>query len=183
MDTVRLKAYYQLSVVMDNNILTDFMEITAAFEKDYMDILNQLFSKIVIPAPVLEDETVDDNLASLQYEEGTFSGETGYSIFMELGNDLTANKLSEYDRHVVAIAGESNLLVVSNDKPVREICKEYDIDVTGTLGVISSAYENGLISFAQMEEVYKFLFSDNSSCYLDNNLKNRVFDHYSIEAE
>ncbi|MFW5980588.1 MAG: hypothetical protein ACOCRB_01065, partial [Halanaerobiaceae bacterium] len=163
--------------------LTDFMEITAALEKDYMDIVNQLFSKIVIPAPILEDETIDNNLGSLQYEEGTFSGETGYSIFMELGKDSTANQLSEYDRHVIAIAGESSLLVVSNDKPVREICREYDIEVTGTLGVISSAYENDLISFAQMEETYKFLFSEDSSCYLSNKLKKRVYNYYSIESE
>ncbi|MFW6030002.1 MAG: hypothetical protein ACOCRO_07075 [Halanaerobiales bacterium] len=167
---------------MDNNILTDFMELTAALEYDYMNILNQLFSKITIPTPILDDETISDDLGSLQYAEGVFKSELGYSIFMELGRseDKMAKRLSQYDRYVIAIAGEADLLAVSNDKPVREICKKYDIEVTGTIGIISSAYENKLIFFQQMEHAFIFLFSDQSSCYLDNRLKSMVFGHYSI---
>ena len=167
-------------MVIDNNIIADFKEMTAVLEKDYMCILNQLFNKIVILIPILEDEIINNNLGSLQYVEGTFSNESGYNIFMELGNDHTANQLSEYDRHVIAVAGESNLAVVSNDNPVREICREYEIEVTGTLGVISCVYENKLISFNEMEQCFRFLFSEKSSCYLSLNLKKIIFNHYSI---
>lgn len=183
MDTVKLKNYYQKDVVIDNNILTEFMEITAALEMDYMNILNQLFCKIVIPTPILEHETIDRNLESLHYEEGTFSSEIGYRIFMNLSNDPTAKQLSEYDKYVIAIAGESNILVASNDKPVREICKEYDLEVTGTLGIISSAYENNLVSFKKMKQCFKFLFSKESSCYLSLDLREIIYNHYSINDQ
>mgnify|MGYP006299019153 FL=1 len=74
-------------------------------------------------------------------------------------------------------------MAVSNDNPVRQICKRYDIEITGTLGVICSAYENNLISFNEMEKGFKYLFSDKSSCYLSNRLKRMVFDHYDIVTD
>lgn len=170
-------------MVLDNNILTDFMELTAALEEDYMLILNQLFSEVIIPIPILDDENIYNGLGNLEYKEGVFETDLGFGIFRELGNseDKMAKKLSEYDRHVIAIAGEVDILAVSNDKPVREICKRYDIEITGALGVICSAYENDLISFEIMERGLKFLFSEESTCYLSNRLKNIVFGYYSIE--
>jgi predicted nucleic acid-binding protein len=89
-------------------------------------------------------------------------------------------KLSKYDRYVIAIAGEVNILAVSNDKPVRELCNSYDIKITETLGVVCSAYENDLISFKVMVEGLEFLFSEESTCYLSNSLKRKIFKYYSI---
>ena len=183
MDTNKLKDHYQKNVVIDNNILTDFMELNAALEIDYMNTLNQLFNKIIIPTPILDNETFRENLRNLKYDEGVINGETGYSILIELNNleDKSAKQLSEYDRYLIAIAFEKDLLAVSNDKPMREICKKKNIEITGTLGIISSAYENQLISFKQMEEAYRYLFSEESSCYLNNELKIMVYEHYSIK--
>lgn len=150
-----------------------------------MQILNKLFSKIVIPIPILEDEIIIESLGSLQYQAGIIANKIGYRIFIELGNsdDKMAKRLSDYDRPVIAIAAEGGLLAISNDKPVREICKKYDIEITGTIGILSAAYENKLISYSKMENAFKYLFSDNSSCYLSSRLKSLVFDHYSIEDD
>ena len=168
---------------MDNNILTDFMELTAALEYDFMDILNQLFTKIIIPTPILEDELLNNDLGSLEYEEGIFESELGYRAFMDISTSNTrmAKQLSEYDRYVIAIAIEYSLLAVSNDKPLREVCRKYGVEVTGTIGIIVAAYENQLLSFQQMQEAYIYLFSDQSSCYLSNKLKKMFYDYYSIE--
>ena len=86
MDTNKLKDHYQKNVVIDNNILTDFMELNAALEIDYMNTLNQLFNKIIIPTPILDNETFRENLRNLKYDEGVINGETGYSILIELNN-------------------------------------------------------------------------------------------------
>ncbi|MGM0370524.1 MAG: hypothetical protein ACQEP9_08885 [Bacillota bacterium] len=167
---------------MDNNILTDFMELTAASEINYMVVLNQLFNKVIIPVPILDDENIYNNLGSFEYEKGVFETDLGFKIFMELGKseNKMAKKLSKYDRHVIAIAGEVDILAVSNDKPVRELCNSYDIKITGTLGVVCSAYENDLISFKVMVEGLEFLFSEESTCYLSNSLKRKIFKYYSI---
>ena len=97
MNTERLKNYKGETIVVDNNILTDFMEITAALSFDYISILNQLFEKVKIPTPVLEDENIYDDLGSLKFIEGTIESELGYNIFIELENsdDNTAKRLSE----------------------------------------------------------------------------------------
>jgi predicted nucleic acid-binding protein len=182
MNTERLKNYKGETIVVDNNILTDFMEITAALSYDYISLFNQLFEKVKIPTPVLEDENIYEDLGSLKFIEGTIETELGFNIFIELrdSENSIAKRLSEYDRIVIAIAGEGDLLAVSNDKPVRDICKNYDIKVTGTLGIMISAYENKIIEFSQLKECLEFLFSDDSSCYLSHNLKNKIYSNYKI---
>ncbi|MCK8824877.1 hypothetical protein [Fuchsiella alkaliacetigena] len=184
MNISKLKSYYNRKAVIDNNILTDFIELTAVLKEDYMFMLNELFTKVIIPTPILDDENIHDNLGSLEYEAGVFQSELGYEVFMELGdwaNNKTSKQLSEYDRYVIAIAAEMGILVVSNDGPIRKTCKKYSIEVTGTLGVICSAYENDLISFEVMKKGLKFLFSDESSCYLSLGLREEIFDYYSIK--
>ena len=59
--------------------------------------------------------------------------------------------------------------------------QKYKIRVTGTLGIIISAYENQIIEFKQMEKSFKFLFSDKSSCYLSPSLKTEIYSHYNIK--
>lgn len=108
MNTEQLREYKGETVVVDNNILTDFMEINAALDYDYISLLNKLFSEVKIPTPVLEDENIYDSLGSLEYIEGTINSELGFNIFIELGNseDNMVRRLSEYDRYVIAIAGK-----------------------------------------------------------------------------
>jgi predicted nucleic acid-binding protein len=182
MNIKQLKNYKGETIVVDNNILIDFMEMTAALSYDYISILNQLFEKVKIPTPILENENIYDDFGSLEFIEGTIETELGFDIFIELGDleDNIANRLSEYDRVVIAIAGEGELLAVSNDKPVREICNKYKIKVTGTIGVIISAFENKIIEFGQLKKCLKFLFSEDSSCYLSNNLKSKIYSYYKI---
>ena len=69
---------------------------------------------------------------------------------------------------------------MSNDKPFSDICKKYDIKVTGILGIIISAYENEIIEFSQLKDCLEFLFSEDSSCYLSNYLKSEIYSYYKI---
>jgi len=183
MNTEQLKNHKGDKVVVDNNVLIDLLELSAALDYNYISILNQLFSKAIIPTPILEDEYIYDNLSCLNYIEGTLKTNLGFNSYIELANsdDSSAKRLSEYDRLVISVARERDLLAVSNDKPVREICKKYKIRVTGTLGIIISAYENQIIEFKQMEKSFKFLFSDKSSCYLSPSLKTEIYSHYNIK--
>jgi len=48
MNTEQLRGYKGETVVVDNNILTDFMEINAALDYDYISLLNKLFSEVKI---------------------------------------------------------------------------------------------------------------------------------------
>jgi predicted nucleic acid-binding protein len=180
-DTERLKSFFQENVVLDNNILIDFIEIKVALNKDYLKLLNKLFRKIIIPTPIIEEELCQKDIINLDYKEGILSNEDGYNIFINLGNDPKAKQLSEYDRYVIAIAYESQHLVASNDKPVREICNKYNIKVTGTLGIVSSLYENNIITLKEMKKIFVFLFSDSSSCFLSKNLKQSLYIHYEFE--
>ena len=108
--------------MLDNNILTDFMELTAAAEYNYISILNQLFSEVVIPTPVLDDENIYDSLGELEYKEGVFEAELGFGIFMELGNsgDKMAKKLSEYDRHLTS---SPPVPIVTNEDSLKELTR------------------------------------------------------------
>jgi hypothetical protein len=43
-----------------------------------------------------------------------------------------------------------------------------------------SAYENEIIEFSQLKACLEFLFSKDSSCYLSNNLKSKIYSYYKI---
>ena len=179
MNIKRIKSFNNKKVVIDNNVLIDFQEMSAALNTNFMKLLNYLFDDIFIPVPILEDEIIG-TLNGLNYREGIISTEDGYRSFKKISNQEKAKMLSDYDIHLVVVAAEKNLLVISNDKPIRDICKEHNIEITGTIGIVVSLFENDIINNKQLEEVFRFLFSPRSSCYLDNALKNKIKQEYSL---
>lgn len=185
MNTSKIKAYYGKKAVVDNNVLSDFVELTEFLKFDCLSILNNVFSEIVVPKIILDNEVIlpMDKLEGLQYKQGVIRNRVGYETLAELldpYNDIGSRSLSEYDIHVIAIARELGYICISNDKPVRKACKIYNIQYTGIIGIISSAYENSKISYSELTKCFRFLFSDKSSCYLSSSLKKEVFDEYDI---
>jgi len=176
----RIKSLNNKKVAIDNNVLIDLQEMSAALNTNFMKLLNHLFNDIFIPIPILEDEIIS-SLNGLNYMEGIFSTEEGYRLYNKISNQKHAKMLSDYDIHLVVLAEEKNLLVISNDKPIRNICNDYNIEITGTIGIIVSLFENDIITNKLLETAFQFLFSSKSSCYLDNDLKDKIKQEYSLD--
>lgn len=132
---------YKQQAVIDNNIIQDFIDL------NQLPILNKIFDRIIIPQDILNDEVLGENLLllnQLKFSTCTISTEKGYEIYCSL---LSRKKLSHYDRILLSIAKENSLLCTSNDKPIRLVCEELNMKVTGTLGILCCAYEKEFLSY------------------------------------
>lgn len=67
-------------------------------------------------------------------------------------------RLSEHDRTVLAIASQNGMVCVTNERPMRKACVEYNLQYAGTLGVLGCARQAGIISIDRLLE--------QASCYL-----------------
>ena len=74
----------------------------------------------------------------------------------------------DYDRTVLAIAVEGDLVCVANDKPMRRVCEEWGLSVTGTLGILGCAKQ---MSFIYVDELAVLVDKlEQGSCYLKKDL-------------
>lgn len=86
--------------------------------------------------------------------------------------------LSIYDRLVISIALQK-IICVSNDKPVRKICKKYGINSTGTLGILCAAFEKGIISKKELKELIDE-YRSNSGAYINKDIINEIIRIYHL---
>ena len=158
--------------VLDNNIICDFIEL------ECIGILNEVFSIVLIPQSIYENEVREfdaEHLKQLDYELTNFSTEAAFGLFFEISE--SKKKLSEYDVEVIVIAHEKAVLCTSNEKRIKETCDEYSIEHTGTIGILSCCFEHGILSKDEFRKLIIKLFNE-CTCRLSEKIKNQVYEQY-----
>jgi predicted nucleic acid-binding protein len=162
--------------VLDNNILNDFTELQC------ISLLNKVFVKVYIPQSILDREaileTIQSNIEWLEYQPTALEHMESYVFLSKILTEKPA--LTEYDAECIAIAKEKMIYCTSNEKRVMGICEEYDIECTGTIGILCCAYEHEIISREEFEHLLKKLFSSECSAYLGKKVRQVVFSYYKI---
>lgn len=77
-DTDKIRGLKGKEGVLDNNVITDFTEL------DCMALLNKVFSKVLVPLSILEDETTGeslDKLEELEYKSAMVENEQSFALF------------------------------------------------------------------------------------------------------
>ncbi|AZT91500.1 DUF3368 domain-containing protein [Caldicellulosiruptor changbaiensis] len=110
------------------------------------------------------------------YDIANLETEEGYRFFQELKK---FKAFSVYDRLVISIALQEKIICVSNDKPVRKICKKYGINSTGTLGILCAAFEKGIISKKELKELIDE-YQSNSGAYINKDIINEIIRIYHL---
>lgn len=176
-NTQKIKSLMGKVGVLDNNILNDFTELQC------ISLINQVFVKVYIPQSILEREaileTIQSNIEWLEYQPTAIEKVESYEFLSGILKDKPA--LSDYDAECIAIAREKMIYCTSNEKRVMSICNEYNVECTGTIGILCCAFEHGIISKGKFEGLIKKLFSPECSSYLGKKVKKAVFTFYNIE--
>ncbi len=136
-DREKLLRIYKTSAVIDNNIICDFFELEA------IELLNKMFSEVFIPQSIIDNEVMDkyiEDLNKLKYSPTAIKQAETYEFLAKIVEKRKG--LSDYDAEVVAIAYENLTLCTSNEKRMTATCEEYNIEYTGTLGILCSLYDN-----------------------------------------
>jgi predicted nucleic acid-binding protein len=139
---------------------------------------------VYVPQSILDKEATLEDLKNCldQFEYGTIATTTVDSLIFLKEISEKRPGLSEFDAECIAIARENMIYCTSNEKRVLNTCVEYGIDCTGTVGILSCAYEHGILETSEFERLMKKLFSTECSAHLGLNLKKIVFEHYDITA-
>lgn len=172
MNIQKIKELKGKPAVLDNNIICDFIELES------IGLLNEVFSLVLIPQSIYEDEIREfeaEQLEQLEYNLTNFSSETAFGLFLEISE--SKKKLSEYDVEVIVIAYEKAVLCTSNERRIKETCDEYNIEHTGTIGVLSCCFEHGILSESEFRKLIIKLFNE-CTCRLSEKLKKQVYEQY-----
>ena len=172
MDILKIKGLKGKPAVLDNNIICDFIELGC------IEILNKVFSKILIPESIYEDEIRQldaQHLLKVEYELTSFSSAAAHCLFHKISN--STKRLSDYDIEVIVIAHEKAVLCTSNEKKIKEICEEYNIEHTGTVGILCCCFEQNILSEAEFSRLIITLFTE-CTCRLSPKLKEQIFKQY-----
>lgn len=160
-----------LTVVVDNNVLVDL------FELDKLHLLFSVFTKVLIPRNIYQEEVekkVKDVLENYEFELADIETEVGLSTYKEILDNKKYRGLSIYDRVAISISKENYCYCNSNDKLIRKACLEYNVKFTGTLGVIGRAYKRGYLDNDQLTDVLSKISSDETTIHI----KQEIIDEF-----
>lgn len=174
MDTNKIKALLGKEAIIDNNIICDLSELGC------IELLNKIFSKVLIPKSIVDTEIIQfrDSLENIEYREAVIETIEGYSFMSKILTDHGG--LTDCDAEVVTIAYEKYVLCTSNEKRIMTTCKENNIEFTGTLGILCCAYEHSIIDIQTLEMLINKLQYD-CSCFLSNKILDKVRNNYKIK--
>lgn len=171
--TVNYEKFFRRPAIIDANVIIDLDEIRA------LELLEQVFARVVISEQVVHFELGTINLAKISFEKGNIASTEGYRLFGQLGEQYL--QLSQYDREIVSIAYEKGLVCVTNERPMRTVCQAYNITVVGTLGVLGCANQTGLISQKRLGDLVNLL--EHSSSYLGEELLRMFRQQFGLVGE
>lgn len=171
MNVDKIRSLFGAEAVIDNNIICDFSELGR------LDILNSVFSKILIPESIIQKEVIQfrDSLNSLEYSKVSIESFEAYEFMAKIL--VQHGGLTDCDAEVVTIAYEKYVLCTSNEKRIMTTCKENNIKYTGTLGILCCAYEYSVISYEVLMDLVNKLDNE-CSCFISQKVLNEVRTFY-----
>jgi uncharacterized protein len=124
-------------VVSDTSLITNLAAI------DHLDLLQQLYTTIIIPLAVYNEMVAVDKIVPGAFEIQTFDW-----IQTQIVTDIQVKHndidLGEAEAIILALELKADLLLI-DERRGRKLAMDYGLKVTGLLGVLLQSKHNGLI--------------------------------------
>lgn len=136
-----------------------------------LDLLKSIYGEITIPYAVYEEVILESKLK----DSNDFIKESGFINIMQIKNEeakkLFVTSLHKGEVEVMILAMEIGAdICIIDDLLARKYAKYYNLNITGTIGVILKAKELSIIS--QVTPIINALID--SGIYIDTKLYNKV---------
>lgn len=125
-------------------IVSDSTTLIILFDLDRMDLLSNLFPKIIIPKAVYQEITFKKPIKQTNFIEIKQAKE---SELLDTLNTL----LDQGESEAIALALELRLKLIIDEKKGRKIAMNQGIEIIGLLGVIYLNIVKGFLSITQAE--------------------------------
>ena len=141
-------------IVVNTTVLSNLARV------NQLRILKELYGKIVIPIQVYEEILRGINEGYYFLKTVDKVAEEGWIVFEAPTSKKGRKCMKELLVSVgygeaagIALAKEQGLPFFSDDKKARQIAKQQGLSVSGTLGTLKLAVEEGLISIKEADQV------------------------------
>ena len=159
-------------VVSDTTPIISFLKINR------LDILNKLFGEVLLPEAVYEELT--SNSAFQEEAERIKACEffkkvsVSNSETVDMLMRVTGLDLGESEAIVYSDENKSDLLIVDEVR-ARHVATSMKLRITGTIGILTAANENGLLNKDETIECVKILRMSNR--HISETLLNSVIEN------
>jgi len=127
-------------LLVDASVFITLSEIGATY------LLEELEGDVVVPESVAEEVEDEPARSELSTAKGDWlTVETADDESVERASERLGTDESRGDTALLALGlGYDNAVVVTDDKPLRNVCKAVGVPLSGSVGVIVASVENGI---------------------------------------
>lgn len=145
-------------------IVSDTTPIITLMKMGHLDILKQLYGKVLIPNAVYMELTVNEKFVA----EASQVMDSDFLEVEKVDNEVAVTILQEVsgldagesEAIVMANSRKANLLVMDEHKG-RSVAKKMGLPITGTIGLLLKAFDEGMLTAEDIEKCIERLKETN----------------------
>ena len=145
-------------------VISDTTPIIALMKANQLELLQRLFDVVYIPEAVYRELTENENYP----EEVRMLEECQFLMVEEVENEksvtilqnLTGLDTGESEAIILADEKQSDVLLMDEHKG-RQVARKMGITITGTIGVLTQAFDEGLLTREDVEKCIERMKENN----------------------
>ena len=145
-------------------VISDTTPIISLMKTERLELLQKLFDVVYIPSAVYKELTENE----LYPDEAQIIRECDFILVEEVKNEksvtilhkITGLDAGESEAIVLADEKQSDVLLMDEHKG-RQVAKKLGIIITGTIGILTQAFDEGMLTKEDVEECIKCLKQNN----------------------
>lgn len=145
-------------------VISDTTPIIALIKINRIDLLEKLFDEVLIPEAVFDELTTNSFFANETaiVKSSTFLKKTSVQNKKSLQILQAASGLDDGESQAIILADElkSDVLII-DEKKGRKVAQQLGITITGTIGILIQAHDEGMISSDEIKQYLEQLKNSN----------------------
>lgn len=141
-------------------VISDTTPIISLMKVDRLDLLQQLFDVVYIPMAVYRELTENDaypgEAKRVQECDFLLAEKVENEKAVAILRNLTGLDAGESEAIILADEKHSDVLLMDENKG-RQVAKKMGIEITGTIGILMQAFDEKMLTRADVEECIEHL--------------------------
>lgn len=159
-------------------IISDTTPIISLIKADKLYLLEKMFGNVIIPKAVYDELTVNEKYGKeiAELKEAIFIkvGKVENNTSVNILRNVTGLDAGESEAIVMAEENDADLLLMDEHKG-RQVAKKLGIRITGTIGILLQAFDEGMLS--REDIVNSIVVLKESNIRISDNLCKKVYEH------
>lgn len=159
-------------------IISDTTPIISLIKADKLYLLEKMFGNVIIPKAVYDELTVNEKYGKeiAELKEAIFIkvGKVENNASVNILRNVTGLDAGESEAIVMAEENDADLLLMDEHKG-RQVAKKLGIRITGTIGILLQAFDEGMLS--REDIVNSIVVLKESNIRISDNLCKKVYEH------